>query len=101
MKNWKFETLLPIARQTYREMEDVLGVPLWHDMRLRRIFADERECASGSDPRKRADLAEFIESVDDEGWWLRSAARVDVAALLAHARKRWAACALLSIAVSG
>jgi glycine oxidase len=91
VKNWKFETLLPIARETYRGMEDVLGIPLWHDMRIRRIFADEPECAIGADPRKRADLAEFIESVDDDGWWLRSAARVDVAALLAHAKKRWAA----------
>jgi glycine oxidase len=89
VKSWNFEKLLPAARAGYRELEGVLGVPLWRDMRIRRIFADERERAMGAHLQERAELSTYIESVDDSGWWIRGAARIDLPALLAATRQRW------------
>ena len=89
VKSWRFETLFPIARETYREMESVLGVPIWREMRVRRVFADERERSLGASARKRAELEPFIQSMDENGWWIGGAARLDAAALLASTRERW------------
>lgn len=89
VKSWRFESLYPLASATYRELESALGVALWREMRVRRLFADERERVAGADPKRHGELGDFIESADAEGWWVRGAARVDLAVLLASARARW------------
>lgn len=88
-KSWKFEKCFPIAQASYQALERELGKSLWHTMRVRRIFADERERAVGANPRRRAELKTFIESADNDGWWIRGAARVDLGTLLAASRERW------------
>lgn len=85
------ETLLPAARAVYRDLETVLGVPLWRGMRVRREFADERERSVARQKHARGELAPFVEALDDAGLWIRGAARVDVQALLAATRARWIA----------
>jgi len=94
--SWRVEALLPAARVTYRELEAALRVPLWHELRVRRLFADEHERrvfadkrsgAGGSDASGR--LAPFAGEADDAGFWIEGAARVDLAALLGAARGRW------------
>ena len=90
VKSWRYESLFPMARDSYRALEAWLGVSLWHEMRVRRTFADERERALGSDLQRQAELAPYIESVDDAGWWIRNAARVDLQNALPAARRRWA-----------
>jgi glycine/D-amino acid oxidase-like deaminating enzyme len=89
VKSWRFESLYPLASATYREMESALGVALWRELRVRRLFADERERVAGADPKRRGELGDFIESADEDGWWVRGAARVDLGRLLASARARW------------
>ena len=84
VKSWKVETFLPLARSAFREIERVLGIPLWHEMRLRRIFADDVEREAGENEERKAALAPFIEAADESGWWIRGAARVDLNALLAE-----------------
>jgi glycine/D-amino acid oxidase-like deaminating enzyme len=91
VKSWRYESLFPIARDSYRTLEAALGVAIWREMRVRRMFADEREQTLGADTRRREDLAEYIESADEDGWWVRGAARVDLANLLPAARARWEA----------
>ena len=45
VKSWRIETLLPEARAVYHDFEAELGVTLWRDMRVRRLFGDDRERA--------------------------------------------------------
>jgi glycine oxidase len=91
VKSWRYESLFPVARESYRAVEAMLGITLWHDMRVHRTFADERERVVGANEQRRAELGDFIESVDESGWWIRRAARVDVAKLLGASRARWVA----------
>jgi glycine oxidase len=91
VQSWRYEALFPIARESYRTIEATLGVTIWREMRLRRTFADERERTLGADTQRREDLAEYIESADADGWWVRGAARVDLANLLRATRARWEA----------
>lgn len=95
VKSWRYETLFPFARASYVALERVLEVKLWHDMRVRRWFADERERAVGSDPQRRAELADYIVATDEAGWWIGRATRVDLPALLQACRARWAAMGVL------
>jgi glycine/D-amino acid oxidase-like deaminating enzyme len=89
VKNWRYEAFFPAARLAYIELEEALGVPLWRELRIRRLFADERERAMGAEKADRAELAAYIETADEHGWWIRGAARVDLGSLLAAARARW------------
>lgn len=89
VKSWRVDSLLPAARQTYRELETALGVRVWHEMRVRRVFADERERRVLAEKRARGELAPFAGAGDTEGFWIEGAARVDVQALLRAARQRW------------
>src|SRR5690606_14778084 len=91
VKSWRIDTLRPIARAMYRELEDALSVPLWREMRVRRLFADEREKRVLAEKHARGDLAPFVAAADESGFWIRDAARVDLPALLAKARARWVA----------
>ncbi len=91
VKSWRYESLFPVARESYQTLELALDVTIWREMRVRRMFADERERTFGADTQRRKDLTEFIESADAGGWWVRGAARVDLANLLRAARARWEA----------
>ncbi len=89
VKGWQIETLLPIARAAYTAIETVLGVPLWREMRVRRIFADAREREIFSGKFARGELAPFVSDYDEQGCWIGGAAQVDVGRLLAASRARW------------
>jgi glycine/D-amino acid oxidase-like deaminating enzyme len=89
VKSWRVEALLPAARATCRALEDALGVPLWHELRIRRIFADERERRVFGEKYAEGGLAPFAGPADEAGFWIEGAARVELRALLAAARARW------------
>jgi glycine/D-amino acid oxidase-like deaminating enzyme len=89
VKSWRVDALLPVARATFREIEAELGVRVWHEMRVRRLFANDRERAVFAEKSARGELAPFATEADDEGFWIRDAARVDFRALLAASRSRW------------
>lgn len=89
VRSWRIEALLPLARETYRAIEAELGVRVWHEARVRRLFADDRERTVFAAKRARGDFEPFVGEADGEGFWVDGAARVDVAALLAAARARW------------
>lgn len=97
VKSWRIEALLPAARAVYRELEQALGVSLWREMRVRRLFADERERAVLAKKQAGGELAPFVEASDESGCWIREAARVDLAMLLAAARARWKAAGRLRV----
>lgn len=86
---WRIGELLPAARAAYREIEAALGVPLWRELRVRRIFADAGERAAHAGKSAHGELAPYAGAADAGGFWIEGAARVDLAALLAHARARW------------
>jgi glycine/D-amino acid oxidase-like deaminating enzyme len=89
VKSWRVETLLPAARSVYRAIEAELGVPVWREMRVRRLFANERERAVFAEKNARGELAPFAGEADEEGFWIGEAARVDFRALLTASRERW------------
>ena len=41
--SWRIETALPVAKRVYGAMAAAWKVPLWHDMRVHRRYADEAE----------------------------------------------------------
>ena len=86
---WRIGEWLPAARAAYREIEAALGVPLWRDLRVRRLFADGRERAVFAEKMARGELAPYAGAADADCFWIEGAARVDLAALLAHSRERW------------
>lgn len=90
VKSWRVDELLPEARRAYLELEAALGVRLWHEVRVRRIFADETERRIFAAKTASGELAPFADAAHDQGFWIAPAARVDVHALLAAARRRWA-----------
>lgn len=89
VKSWKYETQFSVARASYQAMGAALNEAIWHDVRIRREFVDERERATGSDPKRQAELSAYLESADERGWWLRMAGRVDLPRLLSGMRERW------------
>src|SRR5436190_23508140 len=89
VKSWQIEAWLPLAEATYRELESALALPLWSPMRVRRLFADERERAVTREKQARGELAPYVVAAPDEfGCWIEHAARVYVPALLAAIRAR-------------
>lgn len=83
------ETQLPAARALYRDVEAALGVPLWRDLRVRRIFADEREREMFASRQARGELTPFLGASDATGFWIEGAGRVDLPGLLDGLRERW------------
>ena len=88
---WQIVSLLPVARTAYGAIERALGVTLWREMRVRRIFADAREREIFSEKFARGELAPFATGGDEQGFWIDGAAQVEVGRLLAASRARWLA----------
>jgi len=97
VKSWRIDDLLPLARAVYRDLEQALGVPLWRDLRVRRGLADDRERTVLARKLATGELAPFVVEPDESGFWIRGAARVDLAALLAATRARWRAAGRLRV----
>ena len=89
VKSWRIDSLLPIARESIRAMELAWSVSLWREMRVRRIFADEKQRKVFQQKHSTGELAPFVAAGDDTGFWINSAARVDLPLLLTAARDRW------------
>jgi glycine oxidase len=103
VKSWRVEELLPLARECYRALEVELGVTLWQEMRVRRlwrsdserlIFSRKQGGGAGGDGNDR--LAPFAGPADQEGCWIEGAAQVDVPVLVAATRRRWRAAGRLA-----
>jgi glycine/D-amino acid oxidase-like deaminating enzyme len=90
--SWRVREALPLARRVYGEMAAAWGVPLWHELRVRRLYADEGERTTARERWERGEFAPFVVSIDDHGCWFQHAARVDVAALLAGSETHWRRC---------
>ncbi|MDB6167374.1 MAG: hypothetical protein JWM88_238 [Verrucomicrobia bacterium] len=86
---WRFDELLPVARAAYCEMETAWDVPLWRDMRVRRIFASDRERIIFREKSAAGLLGPHAGDADEEGFWIEGAAQVDLSSLISSARARW------------
>lgn len=89
VKTPRIEELFPLARSIYREIEAQLGVPLWRELRVRRLYRDERERRIFAEKQAKGDLRPFAGEADEAGFWIAPAARVDVPALLTASRAHW------------
>lgn len=98
VKSWRIETLLPVARAAYRAVEAALGVSLWRDIRVRRLFADDRERAVFAAKQARGELKPFVDDADEAGIWISGAARINLPLLLEMSRARWSAAGNLRVA---
>lgn len=88
-RTWRVEELRPLAQAAYRRWETVLGVRLWHDLRLERRFRDVTERERAARRFAAGELAPFARALTDEALVLDGAARVDLPALLGAAAQRW------------
>ncbi len=43
VKSWRIDTLLPVAKRTYQDLEKLLNVPLWHERDIVRTLKDTEE----------------------------------------------------------
>ncbi len=89
VKGWRVDTLLPLARETYRAIENELGESLWREMRVRRLYVNENERRVMAEKQARGELADYAGANDGDGFWIEGAARVDVARLIEAMRERW------------
>lgn len=95
VKSWRVETMLPTARESYRALEKELGVPLWREMRVRRLYLNEGERRVLAEKQARGELADYAGANDGDGFWIEGAAHVDVGAMITAARARWLAAGVL------
>jgi glycine oxidase len=93
---WRSTELVPLARETYRELGGRLGVPLWRDLRMRRFLRDDRERRIFADRLAGGELAPWLGAVESDGFWIEGAGQVDLPALLAAARRHWRAAGRLT-----
>jgi hypothetical protein len=91
VKSWRIDDLRPAAREAYLGLESALGVPLWRELRVRRIFTEDAERSAWARKVVSRELAPYAVSGDADGCWIEGAARVDLPQLLAAARRRWQA----------
>jgi glycine/D-amino acid oxidase-like deaminating enzyme len=95
VKSWRVDTLLPAARESYRALEKQLGLPLWREVRVRRLYLNEAERRVLAEKQSRGELADYAGANDGEGFWIEGAAHVDVATLISATRARWLAAGIL------
>ena len=95
VKSWRVDTMLPAARDSYQALERQLGVPLWREMRVRRLYLNEKERRVLAEKQARGELADYAMANDGDGFWIEGAARVDVGAMIAAARAYWLAAGVL------
>lgn len=88
-RTWRVEELRPLAQAAYQRWETLLGVRLWHDLRLERRFRDAAERERAARRFVAGELAPFARVLTDEALVLDGAARVDLPALLTAAAQRW------------
>jgi glycine/D-amino acid oxidase-like deaminating enzyme len=89
VKTARVDELLPLARATYQEIGAALGVTLWRDLRVRRIFADEGRRETFARKQAKGELAPFLGSWDETSFWIEGAGAVAVLPLLSETRRRW------------
>ena len=89
VKAWRFDALRPLAAEVWRDFGDALGVRLWREMRVRREFADDEERGAWKRKAATGELSPYAGAPFDDGFWIVGAARVDLAAALVAARRRW------------
>jgi glycine oxidase len=89
VKSWRVDALLPVARAAYQAIEAAVGMPLWHEIRVRRLFADGREREVFAAKQATGEIAPYAGRADAEGFWIEGGARVDLTALLDAMRERW------------
>lgn len=91
VKSWRIDSLLPVARESYRALEKELGIPLWREMRVRRFYLNEREREVLAEKQARGELLDHVGVIDADGFWIKGAAHVDVGAMITAARVKWMA----------
>src|SRR6185295_6851597 len=90
VKSWRADVLLPAARRVYRELETALGVILWRERRIRRLFVDQREQRIAHEKFARGEFGHEVTIAPDEsGLWIENAASLDVRRLLEATRSYW------------
>lgn len=95
VKSWRVDTLMPAARETYHAIEQELRVPLWREVRVRRLYLDDRERRVLGEKQSRGELGDYIGAADADGFWIEGAGQLDVPMLLVAARARWQAAGVL------
>lgn len=87
------EADLPVALETYRDWESLLGRPILAELRVRRRWVSGEEREAARERLRRGLLAPYVDAAtfDDDGAVIAPVWRIDTAALISGARTRWLA----------
>lgn len=69
VKSWRFEEFYPIARQTYRELEELLHLSLWEERPILRLLATPEETNDWSVRCAQPDYINFLSESSHAGSW--------------------------------
>lgn len=91
VKSAGVDALLPEAKASYERWGRLLGVALWHPLKLKRLWRDATERAAIEAKIARGELAPYVSAheTDERGATVAGTAWVDLPALLAAAAARW------------
>lgn len=69
VKSWRFEEFYPVARQTYRELEELMQIPLWEERPILRLLATPEETNDWSIRCAQPDYVGFLSESSHAGNW--------------------------------
>lgn len=69
VKSWRFEEFYPVARQTYRELEELLQLSLWEERPILRLLGTPEETNDWSIRCAQPDYASFLSESSNAGNW--------------------------------
>ena len=88
VKSAQFDARRRLACEAYQSLSAELGVPLWREMRVRRLFRGEIERGAFLAKAARGDFGESVREWDERGFWCEGAAAVNTRKLLPAVRAR-------------
>ncbi|MCC7465677.1 MAG: FAD-binding oxidoreductase [Saprospiraceae bacterium] len=69
VKSWRFEEFYPVARQTYRELEELLQLSLWEERPILRLLGTAEETNDWSIRCAQEDYAGYLSERSHAGLW--------------------------------
>lgn len=100
VRSWRFEEFYPAARDTYRALEQLLGIRCWYDEGMVRVLSTTEDANEWSARLGRSGFSEYLGDSASAGDWapllrpgahygtVRLAGRVDFPLLLSAFRRR-------------
>ncbi len=100
VKSWRFDEFFPIAKETYQQIEQELGISIWEERPTLRLLGTPEEANDWSIRCAQPEYTEYLGEMADAGAWtaylkpgfrlglIRKSARVNFPVLLSAFREK-------------